>query len=157
MGLAGYTGRAPDLPAEIARDLKPRLGPEDIVYVYDYRIVLYFLLAVRAPTNYPFTFHHLSSAFAVRFDFRPAAEMARIVSQAPRFVIAGSDPAGGRYGDASQLLWDTLSQHYRLVKIYTKGAEAVRVYERLVSGRSGCPNPTLVQLKKCEDHEGDVL
>ncbi len=157
MGLAGYMGRAPDLPAEIAQDLKPRLDPEDTIYVYDYQPVLYYLLAVRVPTNYPFSFHHLSPAFAVQLDFRPAAEMARIVSQAPRFVIAGSDPAGGRHGDALQLLRDTLSQHYRLVKIYNKGAEAVRVYERFGSGRSRFPNPAPIQSKKREDHSGGVL
>ena len=31
MGWAGYAGAAPDLPTEIARDLKPRLDPEDTV------------------------------------------------------------------------------------------------------------------------------
>ena len=131
MGLAGYMGRAPDLPTEIALDLKPELDPEDTVYVYDYQPVLYYLLAVQAPTNYPLPAHHLYPGISVYLDFQPAAEMARIVSQAPRFVIAGSNPAEGRHGDASQLLWDTLSQHYRLVKIYRKGTEAVRVYERL--------------------------
>ncbi len=131
MGLAAYMGRAPDLPAEIARDLKPELDPEDTVYVYDYQPVLYYLLAVQAPTNYPLPAHHLYPGISRYLDFKPAAEMARIVSQAPRFVIAGSNPAEGRHGDASQLLWDTLSQHYRLVKIYGKGTEAVRVYERL--------------------------
>ena len=130
-GLAGYMGRVPDLPTEIAQDLKPELDPEDTVYVYDYQPVLYYLLAVQAPTNYPFPWHHLDPRTARRLDFQPTAELARIISQAPRFVIAGSDPAEGRYGEASQLLWDALSRHYRLVKIYGKGTEAVRVYERL--------------------------
>ena len=145
MGWAGYMGTALDLPAEIARDLKPRLGPKDTVYVYDYQPILYYLLAVRAPTNYPLPSHHLNPGTTATLNFRPEAEMARIVARSPRFVIAGSDPAGGRHGDASQLLWDTLSQHYRLVKIYIKGAEAVRVYERLGSGRSRFPNPAPIQ------------
>lgn len=127
-GLAEYMGRPLDLPVVIARDLKPRLDPEDTVYVFDYQPVLYYLLAVRAPTNYPLPSHHLNPGTAARLGFRPVAEMARIVSQAPRFIIAGSDPAAGSHGDASRLLWDTLNQHYRLVKIYGKG---VRIYERL--------------------------
>ena len=130
MGLAGYMGRAPDLPVEIARDLKPRLEPEDTVYVYDYQPVLYYLLAVRAPTNYPLPSHHLNPGTTASLDFRPAAEMARIVARSPRFVIAGSDPASGRHGEASRLLWDALSQHYRLVKTYRRGAWGVRLYER---------------------------
>ena len=101
------------------------------VYVYDYQPVLYYLLAVRAPTQYPLPSHHLNPGSTAPFDFQPAAEMARIVARSPRFVIAGTDPATGRHGDASRLLWDTLSRHYRLVKTYTRGTWGVRVYERL--------------------------
>jgi hypothetical protein len=126
---AVLAGRPADQPTRIARDLKPRLAPGETVYAYDFHTVVYTLLEVEPPTRFPFRDHHLFPREAAAAGVTPAAEMARIVGARPRFVIAGSDPHAGTYGEASRILADALDRDYRPVRTYG-GKRPVQVFER---------------------------
>jgi hypothetical protein len=91
--------------------------------------VVYTLLEVEPPTRFPFRDHHLFPREAAAAGVTPAAEMARIVGARPRFVIAGSDPHAGTYGEASRILADALDRDYRPVRTYG-GKRPVQVFER---------------------------
>ncbi len=123
-------GRPADVLKQIARDLKDVLDSSDTVYVYDYHHVLYALLDVEPPTNYPLSVHHLDPRYAGPLGIDPAAEVARILKQGPRFVIIGSDPAKGRYGNASEVLNVALARDYHALWSYTYKNGVVWVHER---------------------------
>lgn len=124
-------GRPADFLKQIARDLKDVLDSSDTVYVYDYHHVLYALLDVEPPTKYPFSHHHLDLYYAGLLSIDPATEVARILKQGPRFVITGSDPAEGRYGDASEVLNVALARDYHVLRSYAFKDGVVRVHERI--------------------------
>lgn len=123
-------GAPPDVPAEIALAITTRLAAGETIYVYDYQHVLYYLTRVEPPTRYPFREHHLLPIESAAIGIKPAEEMRRILAHRPRFVVAGSDPHKGTYGQASLTLSEALDREYRLVRIYGAAHEPVWLYER---------------------------
>lgn len=126
---AVLAGRPADQPAQIARDLRPLMRRGETAYAYDFHPALYTLLDVRPPTRFPFRDHHLFPREAAAAGVSPPAEMTSILGSRPRFVIAGSDPHEGTYGEASRILARALDRDYRVVKTYA-GKTPVRVYAR---------------------------
>lgn len=124
--IAWLKGNPPDLPSEIARDFSTSIQPGEVIYVYDYQPILYYLLKAKIPLKYVFPPHHLRS----KYGLEPENEIEAVMAQSPRLIIAGSDPVAERYGAASRKLAEALGRRYELAKIYPVGRAAVRVYRR---------------------------
>lgn len=102
----------------------------ETVYIYDSQHIISLLLDVPPPTHYPFSLHHLNRNYAEPLGIDPAKEVARILAQTPRFVIADSVPQQAKFGDASLELATSLARSYRLVRRYTEGDTVVLwIYE----------------------------
>lgn len=130
---AWLKGNPPDLPSEIARDFSASVQPGEVIYVYDYQPILYYLLKAKIPLKYVFPPHHLRS----KYGLEPENEIEAVMAQSPRLIIAGSDPVAERFGAASRKLAEALDRRYELAKIYPVGRAAVRVYRRIDgAGRS---------------------
>ena len=146
-GMEGYRalmlGHAPDIPTRIANELKAKLLPNETIYVYDYHPILYYLTGVKIPTHFPLSELHLDTSQAKSLGIRPDEEVTRIMSQSPRFVVAGSEFAPGKYGTASILLGKYLSQNYRLENTYDwpESHGHVWIYERRTQSTPGGISP----------------
>jgi hypothetical protein len=133
---AWLDGRPADLPTAIARDLRGDLRRDDLIYVFRYEPILYYLLDVPLPARYFFWEHHVRR----RYGLNPEAEMTAILAKSPRFVIAGADPENEvRFPLGARLLSAALKRDYDLVKRYPFGKDGfVRIYER----RAASATPT---------------
>lgn len=124
---AWAAGRPPDLPSKIAFDVRERLEAHDLIYVYDYQPILYGLTGTKLPNKYFFPPDHLRK----RHGQDPAKEMANILVQSPKFIIAGRDPAKASHGEASRLLHAAINSEYKLFREYSESSlDSIRVYER---------------------------
>ncbi|NOU14074.1 MAG: hypothetical protein HOO92_08955 [Methylococcaceae bacterium] len=135
-GIKGYialsTGQAPDTPTQISKEILKKINPNETIYVYAYHPILYYLTGVNLPTQYFFSEHHLSSVHAESLGFKSVDEMDHILSQSPRYIIAGSDPEKVEFGSASQLLNDVLKKNYKLKNTYEwpERSGQILLYER---------------------------
>jgi hypothetical protein len=134
---AWLDGRPADLPTAIAEDLHGALQRDDLIYVFRYEPILYYLLDVPLPARYFFWEHHART----RYGLNPEAEMTAILAKSPRFVIAGSDPeTEARFPIGARVLSAALKRDYNLIKRYPVGkAGAVLVYERRAAATPTAP------------------
>jgi hypothetical protein len=133
--LAGDTW-AGDTPRRIAADLKPRLRPDDKLYVVGFQPAVYFLTGAESPTRFSFT--GMPTFIAPGRDgcpwIEPAVEMQRILDSRPRFIVVEN---GIFYhelrDDVRRLLDENLETNYRKVKSYDQHfAHHLYPFERFV-------------------------
>jgi 4-amino-4-deoxy-L-arabinose transferase-like glycosyltransferase len=122
--LISPTGRfQPDIPARIAADLRPPLAAAASptpLYVFDDQFILYALTASRPPTRYVLP-SVLTGCFLARVaGVDGAAEVARILSQSPDFIIRRTPaPTSPNTNEAVYAELDaTLTQRYVLWHSY---------------------------------------
>jgi 4-amino-4-deoxy-L-arabinose transferase-like glycosyltransferase len=105
-------GQPADTPAKIAQDIRPLLEAKDTIYVYDYQIILYFLTGVLPPTRFGYSIEQLDESFAATMNFNRAALMEGILDKEPKFIILGTDPLEGKFGEPSKVLANAISENY---------------------------------------------
>ncbi len=76
-----------DVPHQIAAAIRPELGPEDTIYVYNDQHVIYHLADARRPTRFPFALHLRHDVVGQALGFEPLDEITRILGTRPAFVI----------------------------------------------------------------------
>lgn len=136
--LRTVAGAPSDLPARIARDIAPELRPGETIYVYEYQPILYYLTATEPPTKFANSIHHLHENYVLALGLDRVETMTSILRDRPRFVIAGSDPAEGRYGASSDTLAAVLAQDYELIESLTDP------FFHVLYGRAEWDNPVYV-------------
>lgn len=89
----GY-GLLRDTPAEVAHDLRAAIAqsPGATVYVFDGEPILYGLLHTPLPTKYVFPSFLLSKLLAHTVGIEPMAELQRILSEKPTFIVRRTNP-----------------------------------------------------------------
>ncbi len=141
-GLAGWMrvirGSPSDLPARIALEIRPELALGETIYVYEYQPILYYLTDTVPPTKFANSIHHLHENYVAALGLDREETMNGIMEARPRFVIAGSDPAEGRYGPSSAVLAARLAQDYELVEILSDP------FFHVLYGRAERDNPVRV-------------
>jgi hypothetical protein len=88
-----------DVPARVTEHLKPRVRPDDFIYVANDQPILYFTTGTRVPTRWAFPQFLVSPVFRQRLGIDLDREMASIFAKHPKYVIfnanerALNDPA----------------------------------------------------------------
>ena len=114
--------RRVDIPRVVARYLKPRLRPEDLIYTANFDHILYHLLALRSPTPYVHRSLLTNPKHLKTLQLDPRVELKRILAMKPRFILTV-----GHYRHA--VLRAALRRDYRRVKIFGR---RYWIYERII-------------------------
>jgi hypothetical protein len=80
-----------DEPAQIAEYLRPRIGPDEYLYVADYHPILYYLLPVHIPTRFPLPPHLVDERWKGLTGFDPEAELRSIFAKRPLYVVKAAE------------------------------------------------------------------
>jgi Dolichyl-phosphate-mannose-protein mannosyltransferase len=99
-----------DEPAAVAAYLRPNLDENDYLYVADYQPVLYYLLAVRAPTKFLFPPFLVDEQWSMVTGVDREGEMKAIFRKEPRYIVKAEEQPTPFY----RILREELDRWYQL-------------------------------------------
>ncbi len=99
-----------DEPAAVAAYLRPNLDEDDYLYVADYQPILYYLLAVRAPTKFLFPPFLVDEQWSTVTGVDREGEMRAIFRKEPRYIVKSEEQPTPFY----RILREELDRWYRL-------------------------------------------
>ncbi len=116
----------PDVPAQMAREIKKRQDPGDVLYLGNYHPIIYFMLGKKSPTPYIhrgllWTEEHL---FALNID--QAKEVGRILASKPDWVVVQDSLFSPKLND------EIRTRYRRVSKMKTEKGHDLYLYQRNV-------------------------
>lgn len=121
---------APDPPRQVAQFIRQQIRPGEPIFVANYHTAVYVLARAGVPTPYAFP-AHLTCAFDKVTGIDADAEVKRVLSSRPRFIVVDRGWWNSMRRRVRGMLTRTLDRHYVLVHQVQEERGPVEIWRRI--------------------------